>query len=187
MRPHPLPHVLIFLASLLTSLALTVSAADSKPSDLDKLKSEVNEAIALFKKADTGIAKFFTDSQGYALLPKVAKGAAGIGAAHGKGLVFEKDKLVGEASMTQITLGLQLGGQAYAEAVFFETTESLARFKEGKFALSAQASATAAAEGAAANARYEQGVAIFTLPQGGLMFEASVGGQKFKFKPVTPP
>jgi lipid-binding SYLF domain-containing protein len=160
-----------------------VGAATDEGSD--KITNEVKEAMVLFKKADPGISKFFDTAQGYALLPKVGKGAVGIGAAHGKGLVFEKGQQIGTCSMTQVTVGLQLGGQSYAEAVFFETQESLTRFKSGKFALSAQASAVAAAEGAAANARYEQGVAIFTLSQGGLMFEASVGGQKFTFIPAS--
>lgn len=181
MRPDKWVKAGFVSAILLVAFAVSTSAAETK---LDKLKADVTETINLFKKTDSGIDKFFTQSQGYAILPKVGKGAVGIGAAHGKGLVFEKDKLVGEASMTQVTIGFQLGGQAYAEAIFFETTESFNRFKEGRFAVSAQASAIAAAEGAAAHARYEQGVAIFTFPQGGLMFEASVGGQKFTFKPL---
>jgi hypothetical protein len=149
-----------------------------------KLSAEVKEAIAHFHKIDSGIAKFFETAYGYAVFPKVAKGAAGIGAAHGSGQVFEKGKLIGTSKLTQVTLGLQLGGQVYAEAVFFETPEALERFKSGKFAISAQASAVAAAEGASSNAKYEQGVAIFTMSQSGLMFEASVGGQKFSFKPA---
>ncbi|HOW66931.1 MAG TPA: YSC84-related protein [Candidatus Paceibacterota bacterium] len=171
--------ILLGFAILLAGLRQT--HAESKEA---KLSSEVKEAIVHFHKMDSGLAKFFETAHGYVVFPKVAKGAAGIGAAHGTGQVFEKGKLIGESKLTQVTLGLQLGGQVYAEVVFFETQESLDRFKSGKFALSAQASAVAAAEGASANAKYEQGVAIFTLSQGGLMFEASVGGQKFSFKPA---
>jgi lipid-binding SYLF domain-containing protein len=91
---------------------------------------------------------------------------------------------VGEASLTQVTVGFQLGGQAYAELIFFETQSALDSFKSSQFALSAQASAVAAAEGASANAKYQLGVSVFTLARGGLMYEASVGGQKFKFQAV---
>jgi Family of unknown function (DUF500). len=79
--------------------------------------------------------------------------------------------------------GLQLGGQTYSEVIFFETASSLSDFKKGNFALAAQASAVALSAGAAGHAKYEKGVAIFTATKGGLMYEASVGGQKFKYEP----
>ncbi len=150
----------------------------------DKLHEDVQEVVALFKQKDTGISKFFDKAYGYAVFPNVGKGGIGIGGAHGNGEVYEQGKLVGTASLSQVTIGFQLGGQVYAELVFFENKQALDRFKESKFALSAQASAVAAGEGASANAKYELGVAIFTMAKGGLMYEASVGGQKFKFKPA---
>jgi lipid-binding SYLF domain-containing protein len=158
-------------------------AADQKERE-EKLAAQVREVTAQFQKTDSNLAKFFETAHGYALFPRVGKGGAVLGGAHGRGQVFEKGKLVGGSKVTQFTIGLQLGGQTYSEVVFFETKEALDRFKGGKFALSAQASAVAAAEGASTNAKYEQGVAIFTLAQGGLMFEASVGGQKFSFQPA---
>jgi len=88
---------------------------------------------------------------------------------------------VGKAKMKQLTVGLQLGGQAYREVIFFENKAALDRFKEGKFELSAQASAVAATKGASANVKYADGVMIFTQEKGGLMYEASVGGQKFSY------
>jgi len=92
--------------------------------------------------------------------------------------------LLGVAELIQVTVGLQLGGQSYAEIIFFENETTLESFKEGRFALSAQASAVALSEGASANAKYELGVAVFTMARSGLMFEASVGGQKFSFTPL---
>lgn len=145
---------------------------------------QVRETIAQFKKTDPGISKFFDTAQGYAVFPKVTKGGAGIGAARGKGRVYEKGNLVGEVKLTQGTIGAQLGGQTYSEVVFFETKETMESFKKNDFALSAQAGATAAAAGAASNANYKMGVAVFTLARGGLMAEASVGGQKFQFIPL---
>lgn len=141
-------------------------------------------AIALFKETDLSLEAFFDSSYGFAVFPKVGKGGIGIGGAHGKGLVYKGDEIVGRTSLTQFTVGLQLGGQVYQEVIFFENERSFENFTGGNFELSAQASAIAAAAGVAANATYRHGVAIFTLGKGGLMYEASVGGQKFSFTPL---
>jgi lipid-binding SYLF domain-containing protein len=115
-------------------------------------------------------------------LPNVGKGGIGIGGAAGNGAVFKDGILIGMAKMTQVTIGFQWGGQAYREVIFFETKADLDRFKENRLELSAQASAVAVTAGASANAKYKNGVMIFTQAKGGLMYEASIGGQKFKFR-----
>jgi hypothetical protein len=107
---------------------------------------------------------------------------SGEGGAHGKGLVITGDKAVGKTSLTQVTVGLQLGGQVYAEFIFFKDETALGHFQRGNFELNAQASAVAVTAGASADADYDKGVAIFTNVGGGLMYEASVGGQKFKYE-----
>jgi hypothetical protein len=89
--------------------------------------------------------------------------------------------------LSQVTIGFQWGGQAYSEAIFFESQSDTERFVEGNFELAAQASAVAATVGASRDVSYEGGVAIFTMAKGGLMYEASVGGQKFSFNPASPP
>ncbi len=150
----------------------------------DELSKEVATAIEAFQRADPGLKKRFAEAQGYAVFPSVAKGAIGVGGAHGKGQVFEKGKLIGLATLTQGSIGFQLGGQVYSELIFFETKDALDSFKANKFAMSAQISAVAAAEGVSRNARYQNGVMVFTLAKQGLMYEASVGGQKFKFTPL---
>jgi len=162
----------------MAGLSCLVTAAE------ETLHQQVIESTDLLKKKDSSFTKRFDEAYGYVIFPRVGKGAVGLGAAHGTGEVYEKGKLIGEASLTQVTLGLQLGGQVYIEAIFFENAKALDAFKQNKFALSAQASAVAAAEGVAANAKYQLGVAIFTMARSGLMYEASVGGQKFKFKPI---
>ena len=142
---------------------------------------EVKQTIEQFIKTDPGMKELFKNARGYAVFPTVGKGGIGIGAARGKGLVYEGGNLVGEVKLTQVTIGAQLGGQTYSEVLFLENKETMDSFKEGNFGLSAQVSATAATAGASANAKYKQGVAVFTMAKGGLMYEASVGGQKFKF------
>ncbi|HEY6106414.1 MAG TPA: YSC84-related protein [Anaeromyxobacteraceae bacterium] len=164
------------LVPLLALLALPVAAR------ADDVK-DAQETVAVFKRTDPGLSRFFERSVGWAVFPTVGKGAIGIGGAHGSGVLFEGGKAAGTCALTQVTIGFQLGGQAYSEIIFFERAATLADFKKGALALAAQVSAVAAAEGASANAKYQLGVAVFTIAKGGLMYEASVGGQKFSFEP----
>ena len=169
------------LALVVFALALPTARAED---DTKKLGGDVKAAVERFEKADSGLKKLFTSAQGYAVFPNVGKGGFVIGGAHGSGLVYEKGKLVGRAELTAVTIGAQIGGQEFSEVIFFETAEALAKFKESKLEMSAQVSAVAAAEGASKNAKYTDGVMVFTKAKSGLMAEASVGGQKFKFEPI---
>jgi lipid-binding SYLF domain-containing protein len=148
----------------------------------DVLTAKVKEAKAEFLKTDDGLKAIFDKAAGYALFPSVAKGGLGIGAARGSGQLYEKDKLLGETTMTQVSIGFQAGGQVYSELIFFEDQTSLDNFRKGNFEFSAQVSAVAAPAGVSKNAKYEHGVMVLTLAKGGLMYEASVGGQKFKYE-----
>lgn len=131
---------------------------------------------------DPTLAKTLKNAAGYAVFPSVGKGAAGVGAAYGRGVVYENAKPVGYCDLTQANVGLQLGGQSYSEILVFADQDALNRFKKGNFAFSATASAVALKSGAAANAKFSEGVAVFTMAQTGLMYEASVGGQKFSYE-----
>ena len=144
-------------------------------------KSDAQHAIMEFKKADPSLKRFFNSAHGYAVFPTVGKGGIGIGGAYGSGVVFAKGKVIGETSLAQLTIGFQLGGQAYREIIFFRDKATLEDFKNGNFELGAQASAVAVTLGASADADFENGVAVFTMAKGGLMYEASIGGQKFSF------
>jgi lipid-binding SYLF domain-containing protein len=172
--------VVVLLVFGLLNLAVAEDTIDAS--------GEVKEARAIvgdFKKADPALARFFDTAVGYAVFPTVKKGAIGVGGASGSGILFEKGMAVGKASLTQVTVGAQIGGQTYSEVIFFETASSLTDFKKGTLALAAQASAVAASAGASKDAKYQDGVAIFTHEKGGLMAEASVGGQKFRFEPFA--
>jgi lipid-binding SYLF domain-containing protein len=160
----------------------TTVAQDKKFYKDKMFEDDVKNAIQNFQSRDSTLAKFFTDAEGYAVFPNVGKGGLGLGIAHGNGHVFAKGgAMIGTASLSQVTLGAQVGGQEYSEVIFFESRSVFEEFKEGKLKMSAQVSAVISAEGAAANARYQNGVLIFTFAKGGAMLEASVGGQKFKF------
>lgn len=162
-------------------LALTFLAA---PAARAVAQADVPPVIEKFKNKDPGMAKIFADAVGYVVFPTVGKGGLGIGGARGKGWVYERGRLIGKSTLTQVSFGFQFGGQAYSEIVFFQTTQALDNFKLGHLKFDAQASAVALTARASADLAYRNGVAIVTMAKGGLMYEASVGGQKFSFKPI---
>ena len=147
-------------------------------------EEKAQKVIELFKEKNANIESLFEASYGYVVFSTIGKGAIGLGGAHGKGIVYQNGKMIGTAKMTQITWGLQWGGQAYSEVIFFKDKAALDSFKENNFEFSGQASAVAATHGASADIAYENGVAVYTIVKGGMMCEASIGGQKFKFKPL---
>lgn len=162
-------------------LLFTNSLVAQSGQKLEKLKDDAKEAKADFIKTDGLMSNIFKSSYGYVIFPNVGKGAIGIGGAAGNGIVYQGGSMIGKAKLTQISIGFQWGGQAYREVIFFENKEAMDRFKENRFEFSAQASAVAATAGASANVKYANGVMIFTQIKGGLMYEASIGGQKFKY------
>jgi len=173
------------IAALITlSLALTSTFAMAwDPDTNDKLELSVAEAILSANDKDPTMAdKWFSKAYAYAVFPNVGKGGIGIGGAHGKGIVIRGDSTVGTTSLSQITIGFQLGGQVYSEYIFFKDKTAFDHFRRGNFEMGAQVSAVAVTLGASADADYDGGVAVFTIAQGGLMYEASVGGQKFKYE-----
>src|SRR5258707_15045975 len=141
---------------LLTSgtSAFTASAAD------DGLAVEAQKAIEILQKANSRLTNIFNDAAGYAVFPSVGKGGVFLGGEHGKGIVYEKGKPIGEATLTEINVGPQVGGQSFYEVIFLNTTESLAKFKQSNFEISAEVSAVVASDGAARNAKYRNGVVV---------------------------
>jgi hypothetical protein len=167
-------------------------------------EADYGNAIKVFRDSPV-VQPYFKDSYGYAIFPTVGKGGIGIGGAHGKGKVYRAGKVSGDTSMTQVTIGWQLGGQAYSQIIFFQDKRAYNEFTSGNFEFGAQASAVAITAGAQAQAGtggstasaspggsagaqaktdYHKGMAVFTRAKGGLMYEAAIGGQKFSFKPV---
>ena len=199
---------LTLLAALLVSYGAYANDIDPRGSEKaietpsTKTRAQV-DAIALFTEAGRS-GLFFENAYGYAVFPTIGKGGAVIGAAYGKGRVVVGGKHVGDTSLTQVTLGPQFGGQAFSQIIFFEDKHAFDEFTGGNFELGAQASAVAITASASAGAttfglsagasggqdhvvtagKYYKGMAIFTVAKGGLMFEATVGGQKFNYTPL---
>lgn len=164
---------------------------------------EYDDTIAIFRKAGES-GQFFPHAHGYAVFPTIGKGGVGLGAAHGTGRLYEGGRYIGDTSMTQLSVGYQLGGQAYSQIVFFEDERALKEFTRGNFEFAAEASAVAITAGAGAQAgttgasasasgglhdartvggKYYKGMATFTVAKGGLMYQAAIAGQKFSYKP----
>lgn len=173
------------LAAFLALTALQLVPPASLHAQDEEQRTHCNQTIELFKTTDPQLGKLFQSSVGYAIFPSVGKGAFIVGGAAGTGCLYQGGAIIGQAKLVQATIGLQLGGQSYAEVIFFQNDDVIAAFKRNSFEMSAQVSAVAAASGASANAKYRQGVLVFTVAKGGLMYEASVGGQKFTFKPLA--
>ncbi|GAA5194579.1 YSC84-related protein [Ferrimonas gelatinilytica] len=161
---------------------------------------DVSEALKRFQAAEA-TAPFFANAYGYAIFPKVGKGGMGIGGAYGKGKVYRGGELTGTTKLAQVSFGLQLGGQAYSQIIFFQNADAYEEFTSGNFEFGAQASAVALTAGASAEAgskgtsagagesqaenSYSGGMAVFTMAIGGLMYEAAINGQSFSFKPIN--
>jgi len=184
---------LLFLFLLFSGAAL----AGRKVEDYSK-------TINLFRENET-VAPYFKSAYGYAVFPTVAKGGLGIGASHGKGQVYRGGKVTGFTSLTSVSIGFQAGGQAFSQIIFFKDKSAYENFTSGNFEFDANASAvaiTASAQasgstagstasagaggtaGTQANADYRKGMLVFTIAKGGLMYEVSIGGQKFSYKPA---
>ncbi len=178
----------LFTLALAIGFVVTVSMGpalagwDAAQVEQEKKAAEVT--MAKFKEKDSTMEKrFFDNAYGYAVFPKIGKGAFIIGGSEGKGLVYEKKKIVGRATLGQATVGLQAGGQVFSQIIFFQDKTALENMKSNKMKFAANASAVAVTAGASTAVDYEGGVAVFTMGEGGLMLEASIGGQSFTFEP----
>lgn len=185
--------------SALRGVVLLLGALLAGPAAADRY----TDTVEVFRKAIS--SDFFDNSYGYAVFPKIGKGGIGIGGAHGSGRVYADGVHVGNTKMTQVTVGFQLGGQVYSQIIFFKDKRAFDEFTSGNFEFGAQATAVAITAGASASAtttgsgagasggkndaratgKYYKGMAIFTVARGGLMYEASIGGQKFSYKTAT--
>jgi lipid-binding SYLF domain-containing protein len=163
---------------------------------------EYQATIDVFKQAGES-GRFFNSAYGYAVFPNIGKGGIVVGGAYGTGRVYAQGSHTGDVKMTQVTLGLQLGGQTYSQIIFFQDQRAFREFIGSNFEFGAQATAVAITAGASASAtttgssagtsggqhdadtvgQYYKGMAVFTVAKGGLMVEASLGGQKFEYTP----
>ena len=164
-----------------TNVLISGWKPSKKFNNQNKANFKTIEALKKFKRIRR-LKPYFKEAAGFAVFPNIAKAGLGIGGARGNGEVFEDGKVIGSTTVTQLTFGFQLGGQAFSQIIFFQNKRDLDRFTDGNFEFGASASAALITEGANASVDYTNGVAVMTFSKGGLMYEASIGGQKFTFK-----
>jgi len=178
MRTYAITILIFFIFSGAESATAQVSKSDYSV-DIAKAEQTRKE----FLKTDPGLQHFFDNSYGYAILPSIGKGGLVVGGAHGKGIVFVDGKPVGVTEMTQLTIGGQIGGKSYAEIIFFKSKAEYEVFITGRYEVAVTLAAVALDYGVSNDMAYSDGVAIVTKDNGGLMAEATVGGQKFSYNP----
>ena len=165
-------------ALVLTPTTFAAPVEAQKEKDLQ----EIQYVIATMTEKDSGMVKWFREAYGYAVFPNVGKGGLGIGGAHGNGIVYRGGDPTGKTELKQVTVGFQAGGQSFIEVIFFKDQTAFDDFTRGNFEFGAQVSAVALTAGVSADLAYNAGVAVVTMAKGGLMYEATVGGQKFKYE-----
>ncbi|NQU48092.1 MAG: hypothetical protein HQ519_05550 [Planctomycetes bacterium] len=173
----------LFLAAAAISLALTAcSTAPRSAEGKADIRKDSDIALVQAKASDPSMAKFFRDAYGSAVFPEVGKAGVGVGGAYGRGVLYQDGRVVGYCDLSQASIGFQLGAQTYTEILCFEDKRSFDRFKTGELTFNAQATAVALKSGAGENAKYSDGVSVFTMGESGLMYEAAIGGQKFSYQ-----
>jgi lipid-binding SYLF domain-containing protein len=176
----------VYSVTLLAAIAAIVAGCSTAPTDSgsrEELRQDVSDTMQRLNYEDPGLPQFLHDADAYVVFPTVGKGAAVVGGAYGHGAVYERGRFIGYADISQATIGAQLGGQSFTEVIAFESPASVQKFEAGQLTFDANASAVALKSGAAASAKYENGIAVFVEPVAGLMVEAAIGGQTFTFQP----
>lgn len=172
------------LKTLAAVCLLFITVGITAQNDKDKeVMAHAEKAKAALLEKDSGLEKFFNNASGYVIFPNIGKGALIIGGAMGNGVVYENGNAIGMANIKKLSIGLQAGGEALTEVIFFETDEALEKFKQENYEFAAQLSAVVADKGASKDANYSDNVIVFAMPKAGLMVDTSVGGQKFEYQP----
>jgi lipid-binding SYLF domain-containing protein len=176
----------VFTALSMAILCCVFAGCSTAPPTDEKreaLDDSVQRAVDAMRADSSMFADFLDKSYAYAVFPSVGEGALGVGAAAGRGEVFSKGRMIGYSNLIKATVGLQAGGQEFSEVICFEDDAALRKFMDHEFSFSAGANAVALKSGVAANARFQDGVAVFQHTKGGLMAAAAIGGQKFHYVP----
>lgn len=170
--------------SAIAALALAACATAPKtPSGKATLESRAEATLQTMRAADPELESVLTGAAGYAVFPEIGKGGVVVGAAYGRGVLYERGRVTGFVELNQGSLGAQLGAQTFSELIVLRTQSAVERMKGGDFSLGGNVSAIALTTGAAASAQFQDGVAVFVLPKGGVMAELTLSGQQVNFEP----
>jgi len=169
-------------AMLAIMLAACATAPDTRAGK-ERLENAAQDVLSFAEFKEPGIDAILRNARGYAVFPRVGKGGLIAGGTYGRGVLYELGAIVGYCDVTQVTFGGQIGGQAYTMIICFETKDAIDRLKSGTLAFDAVTSAVANRSGATAAAKYANGVMVFVMDESGLMAQATIGAQKFRYQP----
>ncbi|OIP93620.1 MAG: hypothetical protein AUK55_08105 [Syntrophobacteraceae bacterium CG2_30_61_12] len=178
------PVVIVGLLLMNSMAAADWGTGEKATTEVAGSGGEIQQTIDKIKKEYPEIDAYLAEAYAYAVFPSIKKAGLGIGGAQGDGSVFQGGSQVGKVRLRQLTVGLQGGLQAFCEMIFFKDEASFAKFKDGKTELNAQASAVVLRKGMSGNTTYSDGLAVFTVTLKGLMYEATIGGQRLKYEPL---
>jgi lipid-binding SYLF domain-containing protein len=179
--------VINLMLSALVLGFVSCATAPKTTSERTALVQQARSTLNAMRSRDPGLQSVLDGSAGYAVFPSIGKGGLGVGAAYGRGVLFERGVASGFVELNQGSIGAQIGAETFSELVVLRSRDDVARMKGGKFSLGANAQAVALTTGAAANAHFDQGVAVFIVPRGGVMAELSISGQQINYEPMNPP
>jgi len=172
---------------LLGLVAMTLvgceTATPNSASNQVGLRNDAQTAVRQMTAQDGKLQDFINNAYAYAVFPDIGEGSVGVGGASGKGVVYQNGQVVGTAALNQVSVGPQIGGQTYSELVVFQNQDAFNRFQNGNLEFGAQATGIAVKAGAAAASRFDNGVAVFIMPKGGLQAGANINGQKLTYSP----
>lgn len=173
----------LLAAGCLVLAAAGCATVPETAGDRAKLAVDVKQTVARMSAADPNVEQFMESAYAYVVFPAIGSGSAGLGGGFGRGQVFRNGDVIGFASVTEGTIGAQLGGVNYSEMIFFQDKWTFQKFAAGEFAFQASGSAVAVENGAGGNVNYSDGVMVFTQGYKGLQLQAAIGGQQFKYVP----
>lgn len=171
------------VVGLLMGALAACATAPKTASGRSDLEASAEATLGMMRTQDPGLGALLRSAHGYAVFPEIGKGGVIVGAAYGRGILYERGQKVGYLELNQGSIGAQLGGQTFSELIVFRSEFDVAKLKAGDFSLGANISAVALTAGASASAEFNEGIVVFTLPRGGLMAELTVSGQQLNYSP----
>lgn len=170
-------------AAFAIATMIACATAPKTATERASLESQADATLQSMRAADVALDPLLRSSAGYVVFPDIGKGGLIAGAAYGRGVLYERGQHAGFVELNQASIGAQAGAQSFAELIVFADPVDIAKLKEGEYSIGGNASAVVLTTGAAATTRFEDGVAVFVVPKGGVMAELSISGQKLNYAP----
>lgn len=179
-------HTIVALIGAALLFAGGCATMPDTPADQNDLISDADATLQRMQSRDPTLMATLQRSAGYAVFPDVGKGGAIVGGAYGRGVLYENGQPTAFVSLSQASIGAQIGGASFSELIIFETQEALESLRNGDYMGGTQVNATAFTAGAAGSTEFQDGIATLVEGGAGLMLDASFAGQRLGYEPMEP-